>query len=72
MTTIEERQLAHELVEAAVGREKVPQSHGKQGGSPARPDEQGEMGEITAADDSLSDPVENVHDLFLRNGAPDH
>jgi hypothetical protein len=66
MTAVEEGQLAHEVVEAAVGREKVAKGHGKQRGSPSRPHEQGEMGEIAAADDSLSDFIGNVHCLFLR------
>ena len=61
MAAVEEGQLAHERIEPAVGREQVAQGHGKQGGRPARPDEQGQMGKIPAPDDSLGDLV----DMFM-------
>ena len=64
MAAVEQGQLAHERIEPAVGREQVAQSHGKQGGGPAGPDEQGQMGKIPAPDDGLGDLVKLVHDLF--------
>ena len=69
MAAVEEGQLAHERIEPAVGREQVAQGHGKQGGRPARPDEQGQMGKIPAPDDGLGDLVEYVHDLFSRKNS---
>ena len=64
MTAVEEGQLAHEFVEAAVDREQIAQGRREQSGSPARPDEQGEMSKIAAIDQSLGDLIENVHCLF--------
>jgi hypothetical protein len=66
VTAVEKGQLAHERVEAAVGREQVAKSHGEQCGCSARPDEQGKVSQIAPADDSLSDLIGNVHCLFLR------
>jgi hypothetical protein len=66
VTAVEERQLAHEFIEAAVGREQVAKSHGEQCGRPTRPDEQGKVSQIAPADHSLGNLIGNVHYLFLR------
>lgn len=66
MAAVEEGKLAHERIEAAVGREEIAKRHGEQRGGSARPDEQGEVSKITAADDGLGDRIKKVHGLFLR------